>query len=151
MNKVTFSTIIKTFARCDAKRAEFLQRVAVKGDAVLEVSGTSKGYNYGDTCEALLKVALGLNGTKEQGKRADIHINGIGYDVKAVDNSASATKGHNTDTAKTLIIANMENYKGVYEIENRLIEWTASGKMKRLPTLRKAKLNKELTAKLLRA
>lgn len=151
MNKVNLATIINSIGCVCAERADFLSKVAVSGETVLEVSGTTKAYNYGETCEILLKIVLGLAGVKEQGKCADMVYNGVAYDIKAVDGYASARQGANKDTNTTLIIANYKGYRGVYQIANSEIVWTKSGKMQRAETLAKAVLNKEITAKLLRA
>ena len=151
MNKLTLNEIIASIGCVCADRADFLRTVSVSGETAIEVSGTTKSYNYGETCEILLKIALGLNGVKENGKCADLVYNGKAYDIKAIDSYASATRGHNTDTDTTLIIANYKNYKGVYEIANNEIVWTKSGKMQRAETLAKAILNQGMTNKLLRA
>ena len=149
MNKISIQEIIKSIGRVSADRESFLNQFKIDKSQQVEISGTTKSYNYGELCEIALKLVLGQQGTKEQKSQADIIINGVGYDIKAIDKYASARKGHNTDTTTTLIIANYKNYKGVYQINNKDIEYTPSGKIQRAETLAKAKLNKDLTSQLM--
>ena len=146
---MNFNQISEKIAQIVPARGAFLARVKVAPDTEIKVSGTSKSFNYGELCEIALDIVLGYEGKKEQACKADLVYKGQGVDVKAVDGYASASRGHNTDTTETLIIANYKEFVGVYQIENRQIVWTKSGKMNRAETLARANLNRELTALLL--
>lgn len=151
MKKITFKDACISWIKKYPTRATFLQRIKVSPDFLLNVSGNSQTLaNFGDTMEILLKNALGLEPTKEQGQTADLVYNGIPYAVKALDNESRASKGHENISKQTIIVANYSKFVGVYVIDNDKIVYDKSNKIACKPTLERATFNQKFTSLLLK-
>ena len=137
-------TLNEALKKLSPAREAFLRELAQKYGVNLNVeiegiSGTRHGLNYGDIGEAFTKLVFGQVAKKIQGAQADIVLNGEPMDIKTIDREASASKGHNNDTQRTIILANIANYQGFYVVDNNKIVWTKSNKMQRAQTLALAK------------